>query len=116
MRTNNLLTYVLYALLGLLILIAGYKACEMKKAQALQDKENAEFQQQMRDMGYTEEDTTASKGSSYVAETEKTGSTAATDKSAKKPAANKSGIEGDDEPASKPVTITRLPSSTLNSF
>ena len=64
MRTNNLLTYVLYALLGLLILIAGYKACEMKKAQALQDKENAEFQQQMRDMGYTEEDTTAAKGSS----------------------------------------------------
>lgn len=55
MNTTKILTYLLYALLGGLILVAGYKACEMKNRQASLAKEAQEFDQQ-RNLGYTDPD------------------------------------------------------------
>ncbi len=55
MNTTKILTYLLYALLGGLILVAGYKACQMKNRQASLAKEAQEFDQQ-RDLGYTDPD------------------------------------------------------------
>lgn len=64
MRTNNLPTYILYAILAGIILIAGYKACQIRTEQAQRAKENAELDQVMRDFGYTDDSTSA--GSSYM--------------------------------------------------
>lgn len=66
MKSNSLLTYVLYGLLGLFILIAGYYACQKQK----QSKERAareaqELEETLRNMGYASEDSTEI-GSSYV--------------------------------------------------
>lgn len=55
MNTTKILTYLLYALLAGLILVAGYKACQMKNRQAALAKEAQEFDQQ-RDLGYTDPD------------------------------------------------------------
>lgn len=55
MNTTKILTYLLYALLGGLILVAGYKACQMKNRQASLAKEAQEFDQQ-RNLGYTDPD------------------------------------------------------------
>ncbi|MBK9335810.1 MAG: SPOR domain-containing protein [Lewinellaceae bacterium] len=60
MNTNKLLTYLLYALLGGLILVAGYKVWENKQRSTRLAKEDAEFRQSMRDLGYVEPDTTGS--------------------------------------------------------
>lgn len=62
MKTNTLLTYLLYALLAGLIGVAGYKACQMQKEKAnlAKESEDEAFKKQMRDMGYLEEDTTGS--------------------------------------------------------
>ena len=68
MKTNNLLTYLLYALLGLLIIAAGYKACQMQESKKRQAEEEAELQKTLRDMGYVQDDTTAT-GSSYAGDT-----------------------------------------------
>lgn len=65
MNTNKLLSYLLYALLAGLILVAGYKACQMKADQARVAQENADFQKTLRDFGYVEDDTT---GSAYGGE------------------------------------------------
>ncbi|MFN0216748.1 MAG: SPOR domain-containing protein [Saprospiraceae bacterium] len=65
MKSNNILTYVLYGLLGLFILVASYYACEKqkeKKAQAA--REAAELEETIRDM-YPTEDSTATNGSVY---------------------------------------------------
>jgi cell division protein FtsN len=64
MPTNKLLTYILYAVLFSLVAVAGFKACEMKKEQQLTALEQAKFDQQLRDMGYPEEDIQG--GSSYT--------------------------------------------------
>ncbi len=61
MKTNSLLTYLLYALLFALIAVLGYKACQMKKEKADKIREEAELQKTLRDMGYA----TDSTGSSY---------------------------------------------------
>ena len=67
MKSNSLLTYVLYGLLGLFILAAGYYACQKQKEQKEQAaKEAAELEETLRDMGYSSEDTTAASGSSYT--------------------------------------------------
>ncbi len=55
MNTTKILTYLLYALLGGLILVAGYKACQMKNRQASLAKEAQEFDQK-RNLGYTDPD------------------------------------------------------------
>jgi len=63
MKTNSLLTYLLYALLVALIAILGYKACQMKKDKADKAREEAELQKTLRDMGYATDSTAT--GSSY---------------------------------------------------
>ncbi|MCW5923202.1 MAG: hypothetical protein KIS77_12725 [Saprospiraceae bacterium] len=63
MKSNTLLTYLLYALLATLILSAGYKMCQMQKDKERKAKEEAEWQETLKKL-YPEGDTTAS-GSSY---------------------------------------------------
>lgn len=66
MKSNSLLTYVLYGLLGAFILTAGYYACQKQKEQKeLAAREAAELEETLREMGYSSEDTTSS-GSSFV--------------------------------------------------
>jgi len=98
MRTNNLLTYLLYALLLGLIAAAGFKACQMKKEkQLLAAKQETELQQTLRDMGYKTEDSTAAAGSTYA------GGDPAVKTNTPATETSKDGIE--DEPdASKPVS------------
>lgn len=107
MKTNTLLTYLLYALLTGLIGVAGYKACQMKRDQARTAQENEEFQKTLRDLGYLEEDST---GSQYAGETP-TSSTATTSGSGQSsapatpaPAVSNDGIEDDPAPATTTAT------------
>lgn len=72
MNTNKLLTYLLYALLAGLIAVAGYKTWQTKQRSTQLAKEEAEFQQSLRDLGYVESDTT---GSQYEGEGNSNGST-----------------------------------------
>ena len=51
MKTNSLLTYLLYALLFALIAVLGYKACQMKKEKADKLREEAELQKTLREIG-----------------------------------------------------------------
>ncbi len=64
MKSNSLLTYLLYALLGALILSAGYKACQMQKEKKLKAKEEAEWQETLKKL-YPEGDSTGG-GSAYI--------------------------------------------------
>ena len=64
MKSNSLLTYLLYALLGTLILSAGYKACQMQKEKKLKAKEEAEWQETLKKL-YPEGDSTGG-GSAYI--------------------------------------------------
>ncbi len=57
MKTNSLLTYLLYALLVTLISVACYKACQMKKEKVEKAQEEAELQKTLRDMGYASDST-----------------------------------------------------------
>ena len=73
MKSNSLLTYVLYGLLGLFILAAGYYACQkQKEKKELAAKEAAELEETLRDMGYASEDTIAATGSSFAASKDST--------------------------------------------
>lgn len=104
MNTNKLLTYLLYALLAGLIIVAGYKACQMKREQTQVANEKAEFQKEMRDFGYLQEDTTGSQFSSEDNDyTDATPSTpnGSTPKSGSDKPVNNDGIEYDNP---KPVT------------
>ena len=66
MKSNSLLTYVLYGLLGLFILTAGYYACQKQKEKKEQSaREAAEMEETLRNMGYASEDPTAATGSSF---------------------------------------------------
>ena len=57
MRNNNLLTYILYGLLGAFILAAGYYACEKQKEQKERaEREAAELEETLRDMGYASDE------------------------------------------------------------
>ncbi|HNL39068.1 MAG TPA: SPOR domain-containing protein [Saprospiraceae bacterium] len=121
MKSNSLFTYVIYALLLGLILIAGYKACQIRQEQALQKKEREELEQVMRDLGYTN-DTTAN-GSSYLGNADSNGtapkSAPTTAPGAKTttstPKVSATGIE-DDEPAAttakSPATTTKPAANT----
>ncbi|HRI58279.1 MAG TPA: SPOR domain-containing protein [Saprospiraceae bacterium] len=64
MKSNSLLTYLLYALLATLILSAGYKACQMQKEKKLKAKEEAEWQETLKKL-YPEGDSTGG-GSTYI--------------------------------------------------
>lgn len=114
MKTNSLLTYVLYALLLGLILVAGYKACEIRQEQTKRQKENAELDQVMRNLGYAD-DTTAT-GSSYLGPDSATQTTPPATAAPKQqtPSVSSTGIERDDpapqtqpkKDAAKPTTTT----------
>lgn len=99
MKSNNVLTYLLYLLLAGLVVAAGYKACQIKKEKQLEkEKQESELQQALRDMGYNSADSTASStGSSYASENTNSSTPAAsTAKTTQR--SNSSGIE--DEPVS----------------
>ncbi len=104
MKTNNLLTMLLYGLLGILILAAGYKACEMQKEKKRQALEEAELQKTLRDMGLTDSDTTST-GSAYRAGSDSTGlSTTTAAPTTTAPTTTKTGIT-----QTAPVTTTNQP-------
>ncbi len=100
MRTNNLLTFLLYALLLGLILVGGYKACQMRNDKAELAKQ-AEAMKQWDDMRHVEPDSAGTNGSSFVSKDTSLG----TSKSGTTP----DGIE--DEPVSSPKT-TAAPTTT----
>lgn len=87
MKSNSLLTYLLYALLATLILSAGYKACQMQKEKQRKEKEEAEWQETLKKL-YPDGDTTAN-GSAYVNRDSVTPTTTSA-----KPGVSSSGIEG----------------------
>jgi hypothetical protein len=117
MKSNNVLTYLLYLLLAGLVIAAGYKACQIKKEKQLEkEKQEAELQKALRDMGYNSSDTTTtSTGSSYAADNTNAATTNTSSKASKTVrGANSNGIE--DEPAATtsnsrtvktPATATR---------
>jgi cell division septation protein DedD len=82
MKTNSLLTYLLYAVLATLVLAAGYKACQMQKEKQLKAQEQAEWQETLKKM-YPATDS-AGGGSAYIGNGENT-----------QPAVSKDGIEDD---------------------
>lgn len=93
MRSNNLLTLLLYALLFGLVTVGGYKACQMRKEKADLAKQDAEMKKYWSDMGSPAADTSASSGSTYTSgDASLNPSTAST-----KPSAD--GIEPDEQPA-----------------
>lgn len=104
MKSNTMLTYLLYALLAALILSAGYKACQMQKEKKLKAQEDAEFQETLKKL-YPETDT-AGGGSTFV-NRDSTGLASGT-----KPSVSASGIE--DEPA-KSTTTAQKPATTAPS-
>ncbi len=98
MRTNSLLTYLLYVLLAGLILLAGNKACEMQKEKADKARFEADVQQSLHDLGY-KSDSLAAGGSSYDT-TRTTASTTTT----------KDGIEVENTP-NRPAANTKVVAS-----
>jgi cell division septation protein DedD len=110
MKNNSLLTYVLYGLLALIIVIAGYYTCQRQKEQKLKkEQDEAELQQTLNNMGYGKTDSSAVNGSAFIgADTTKTPAT-----DASKPVANNNGIVN--EPAgsaTQPTTATKTPPTT----
>jgi hypothetical protein len=102
MKQQNMFTYVLYALIALLILFAGYKACEMQREKNRKAQEDAEFQETLKKL-YPDSDTSAASGSSYVSR----------DSAGVKPSVSKTGIE--EEPAKPSTTTTAPPKTTTKS-
>ena len=93
MRSNNLLTLLLYALLLGLVVVGGYKACEMRKEKADLAKQDAEMKKYWSDMGSPAADSSTTGGSTYASgDSSLSHSTTAT-----KPSAD--GIEPDEQPA-----------------
>lgn len=120
MKSNSLLTYVLYGLLGLFILAAGYYACQKQKEQKEQAaKEAAELEETLRDMGYSSEDTTAASGSSYTSNDTLTKPSSTTTKPGTKTTVSKNGIEEEtatttkNKPSTTTTPTTTKPSNTL---
>lgn len=97
MKTDNLLSTLLYGLLIGLICLAGWKACEMKKEKAAQAREQAELS---RDLGYVSNDSLGTPSSTYADGSAEN----PTSTEVSKPAVttvSPSGIEGE---VSKPTT------------
>ncbi len=113
MKSNNVLTYLLYLLLAGLVVAAAFKACQIKKEKQLEkEKQEAELQQALRDMGYNSSDTTASAGSSYAAENSGSvaGNTTMPPKTGRQ--ANPSGIEDEPVTTANTTAKTTTPSTT----
>ncbi len=94
MKSNSMLTYLLYALLAVLVLVAVYKGCEMQKEKQRKAQEDAEYQEVLKKL-YPESDSTGG-GSTYVNP----------DSAKTKPSVSKTGIENE------PATTGTQPSAT----
>jgi len=119
MKSNSLLTYVLYGLLGLFILTAGYYACQkQKEKKELAAREAAELEETLRDMGYASEDSLAAVGSSYTNKDSVAKSTTTKPAASTKPTVSKNGIESESSTktatpsTTKPATTLTKPTST----
>lgn len=66
MRTNTLLTYLLYALLFGLIFSAGYMAYKTRQEKLQQVQNDQDINQTLRDLGYSPSDSAAATGSTYA--------------------------------------------------
>ncbi len=107
MKSNSLLTYVLYGLLGAFILAAGYYACQKQKEKKEQAaREAAELEETLRDMGYSSEDTTAATGSSYTSQDtlSNTKTTTKPSTTTTKPTVSKSGTASETGTTNKNLT------------
>jgi cell division septation protein DedD len=105
MKTDKLLTYILYALLGGLVIVAGQKACKLKEDKAMQAKESSDMSKALQELGYSETDSTGTSHSddgTYKDGTAENATKTATG-GGKITNNTKSGIEGDEEEI-KPVT------------
>jgi cell division septation protein DedD len=107
MKTDKLLTYVLYALLGGLVIVAGQKACKLKEDKAMQAKESSDMSKALQELGYSENDstgggTTHSDDGTYKDGTAENATKTATGGGEKITNAAKNGIEVEEE--TKPVT------------
>lgn len=114
MKTNNLLTYLLYALLGLLIIAAGYKACQMQENKKRLAAEEAELQKTLRDMGYAQDDSTEV-SSTYTGDSTSATSTATPSSTVKQPAASTKTVApktAATTPATTAKTVTTPPTTT----
>jgi cell division septation protein DedD len=63
MNSKDLLSYLLYALIAMLLVVVGYKGCQVQKEKAQAALDNAKLDQELRDMGYVGTDST---GSAFV--------------------------------------------------
>ena len=97
MKTNSLLTYLLYALLATLLIAAGYKACQMQKEKQTKAQAEKEWQETLHKL-YPDKDSTGG-GSAYIGNDQTAPSS--------NPAVSKNGIE--DEPA----TSGKTPANTI---
>ena len=108
MKSNSLLTYLLYALLATLILSAGYKMCQMQKEKQRKAKEEAEWQETLKKL-YPEGDTTGG-GSAFV------NRDSAAQTNGAKTGVSASGIEGSSATSSTvPSATSTTPKTTAKS-
>lgn len=112
MKSNNLLTVLLYALLLGLIVVGGYKACEMRKEKAELAKQDAEMKKYWSDMGSPAADSANAGRSSYSS----TDTSVQTHSTAPRSTADANGIEPDEaaqSAAKTPVATTaKKPATT----
>lgn len=70
MHTNTIFTYALYIALTILIVLAGYKACQLKAGESPIAQREAEAEQYVRDKGYVPPDTTMQESSAVFLDEE----------------------------------------------
>lgn len=113
MKTNTLLSYILYLVLAGLIGTLIYKSCQLKRNQAELAKQDDEFQKTLRDYGYMGTDSTDSQ---YINdESTRTASDTPARKGNPPATVSKNGIEDEDPtPATLPrqTTTNPLPTKT----
>ncbi len=101
MKSNNFFTYLLYALLGVLVIAAAYLALDKSKKDAQiaeeRKKDYEQLNQTIKQYGYV--DTLQSNSSSYAGETTT-------------PAADKNGIEDGGTAKTAPTTTKTAPTTT----
>lgn len=109
MKTNNLLTYLLYALLGLLIIAAGYKACQMQEEKKRRAEDEADLEKMLRDQGYTSPDSTTIESSYTGDSVTSTSGTASTTSNGIEDDNTTSGTSTAKTTTTKPVATTPKP-------
>lgn len=105
MKTNTLLTYILYALLVGLVLAAGYQACRMQQKKKQAADEEAAMEKTFRDLGLV--DTTGGGGSTFVEGSDTFGVAPQPTTKQPEPAAPANGIEDDAPSTSAAPTTTQ---------